>query len=161
MPFYPACLEILKRASIFRDQVIDLDGLKHIWFLQGTTRDFEEFTWWKHATDKTWAHRRGDEHLAATCLVPGLDDILAEMQGKWAPAGDGTQSMVNNTGDVFSLPSLKLRLHVLPGLSFVDIASLRCASCAFRYLPNLFFRELTLRDMPWFYEAWCLLPLSY
>jgi hypothetical protein len=162
MPFHPTCLEIFKRASIFRDQVMDLDGLEHIWFLQGTTREFGESTWWDHATDKSWAHRAGDEYLAANpCLIPSLDDILGEVQGKRAPAGGGTQSMVNGTGDVFLLLPPELRLHVLRELPFKDIASLRCASCAFRSVPGSFFRQLVLRDMPWFYEAWCLLPLSY
>jgi hypothetical protein len=48
----------------------------------------------------------------------------------------------------------ELGLQILFHLESKDVANLRLASHAFRQLPIYFWRHLTLKEMPWLWEAW-------
>ncbi|KAF4971326.1 hypothetical protein FZEAL_9876 [Fusarium zealandicum] len=168
MPFHPTCLEVFKRASLFRYGLVDLECLTQWWALETRSNNFDSFP--RHDAVKAgrvqwWEHNRGDEFLAANpCFVPGLDSILSAAASDEDHQGCGLEHMEgiqSGQGDIFTgLPS-EIQILVLSGLRSRDIANLRLASRAFRRLPQSLFYNLTLREMPWLYEAWSSLPLSF
>ncbi|KAF4452364.1 hypothetical protein F53441_4773 [Fusarium austroafricanum] len=168
MPFHPTCLEVFKRASLYRYGVVDLECLTQWWVLELTYDDFHAFPRYEgvsNAQEQYWQHNLGDEFLAANpCFVPGLEPLLSSTQqhehihSEFIPTG-----VVSGTvpADLFSLLPGEIRLMILTQLSFKDIAKLRLASRTFMQLPTSLFYQLTMRDTPWLYEAWSSLPLSF
>lgn len=168
MPFHPYCLEVYKRASLLRWGAVDIQALMAWFRLDGNPLHFmEQFP--RHEAvhrgrQKQWRHIAGDEWLAANpCFVPDLEPILSSVQTRCS-ARLGMQSVENDeprVADCFAPLPTELRMGILSHLSGRDVASTCLASRAFRRLPQTFFRKLLLRDMPWLWEAWCPLPLSF
>ncbi|KAL9563836.1 hypothetical protein ACKAV7_012008 [Fusarium commune] len=172
MPFHPTCLEIFKRASLHRYRIVDIDCLMRWWELEATFDKFNEFPRHhavKRGQQQWWEHIKGDEFLAANpCFVPGLESMLDSTQrsGEAHTEEDSeiTPTAVSQTPaptDSFSCLPSEIRFHILSQLSFSDIANLRLASRVFLRLPKSLFYHLTLRNMPWLYEAWSPLPMSF
>ncbi|KAF5985415.1 hypothetical protein FCOIX_2088 [Fusarium coicis] len=55
----------------------------------------------------------------------------------------------------------EIKLEILLQLDSWDIANLRLSSRTFRHPPQSLFYHLTLRELPWLYEAWTSAPLSF
>ncbi|KAH7323221.1 hypothetical protein B0I35DRAFT_500067 [Stachybotrys elegans] len=166
IPFHPACLEIFKRASLFRNRVVDLDGLEHWWFNLGLDKPWSflgQDQAVRRSSTQWWVHHIGLEFLAANpCFVPGLDSILLSAQARTAVTGLGDSAMaMHDMPDIFSTLPLEIKLRILDFVRFEDVLSLRGASRQFWYLPSSFFYKSTIKDMPWLYEAWSSLPLSF
>ncbi|KAF4972009.1 hypothetical protein FSARC_1339 [Fusarium sarcochroum] len=169
MPFHPTCFEIFKRASLDRYGVIDTDGLMQWWYRNMEIQSLDKFH--RHAAVNRgkhyeWQHNMGDEFLAANpCFIPGLQDILDAVQDgsnfDKGPTIDLGVSAAKYNGDMFSRLPQELKLNILLDLDTWDIANLRLASRSFRQLPRLLFYYLALRELPWLYEAWTSLPLSF
>ncbi|KAH6876571.1 hypothetical protein B0T10DRAFT_497762 [Thelonectria olida] len=169
MPFHPTCLEVFKRASLFRYGVVDIDCLAQWWGLEATYDEFQGFPRDDAISrEQWWHHIRGDEWLAANpCLVPGLKSILSSAQ--YSNKDDEHREGVNldaftnatPSNDEFSRLPSEIRLMILMDLGSKDIANLRLASRTFRQLPGFLFHDLIMRETPWLYEAWSPLPLSF
>ncbi|KAL9567426.1 hypothetical protein ACKAV7_008376 [Fusarium commune] len=171
MPFHPTCLEIFKRASLYRYGVVDINCLIRWWELEATWDEFYEFP--RHRTVKGgqqqwWEHTKGDEFLAANpCFVPGLESVLDSTQRSRETHQEDSETMstaVSQTpvpSDSLSRLPSEIKILILSQLSFNDIANLRLTSRVFLRLPNSLFHHLILRDMPWLYEAWSPLPISF
>ncbi|KAG5757634.1 hypothetical protein H9Q72_014223 [Fusarium xylarioides] len=117
----------------------------------------------KRARQMHWVHHAGDEFLAANpCFIPALQDILDSVQN--ARSSDDicadAAAAVNST-DVFSKFPQEIKLEILLRLDSWDIANLRLLSRTFRHLPQSLFYHLTVRELPWLYEAWSSDPLSF
>ncbi|KAF9773453.1 hypothetical protein IL306_008735 [Fusarium sp. DS 682] len=165
MPFHPTCFEIFKRASMYRYGFINVEALA-TWAPQ---KDEPEMQIPKHEavakiTDNNWQHNVGDEFLAANpCFVPGLQYILDSVQNTSDPdqsCSDEAMPAPHAT-DFFSKLPQEIKLDILLQLDSWDIANLRLSSRAFRHLPQSLFYHLTLRELPWLYEAWTSAPLSF
>lgn len=164
MPFHPWCFEVFKRTSILEHGTIDVGGLTSWWTKQATAdRVFEA----RNNNDvnqcnaQEWDHWRGTEYLAANPLyVPKLRDILRQAVSTdpgFSPrnsaftVSQGTTPDASN--DLFARLPAELQFEILDYLRSRDIASLRLASRAFRYLPISYFQKLLNRDFPWLWEA--------
>ncbi|KAF5540173.1 hypothetical protein FMEXI_8624 [Fusarium mexicanum] len=165
MAFHPACFEVYKRASIYRYGFVNTNALVS-W---GQLRKGPKFKLPEHAAVKRasrthWVHHAGDEFLVANpCFIPGLQDILDSVQDVCTPGdicSDATYPAPNST-DIFSKFPQEIKLEILLQLDSWDIANLRLSSRTFRHLPQSLFYHLTLRELPWLYEAWTSLPLSF
>jgi hypothetical protein len=168
MPFHPTCLEAFKRASLLRTGTIDIEGLTNWWALEATDTGFKSFPRDPAVNHAQWhEHVSGNEFVAANpCFVPGLPAILTaadRREDSNFDYGDIFDISTTGTGlgDVFSSLPQELRGMLLVLLEPADIANLRLASRTFRQLPQSFFRSLTLREMPWFWEAWSSLDYSF
>ncbi|KAF5712500.1 integral membrane protein, partial [Fusarium mundagurra] len=117
----------------------------------------------KRARQMYWMHHAGDEFLAANpCFIPALQDILDSVQS--ACSSDDICSdaaAVLSSTDLFSKLPQEIKLEILLQLDSWDIANLRLSSRTFRHLPQSLFYHLTLRELPWLYEAWSSDPLSF
>jgi hypothetical protein len=165
MPVHPTCFEVFKRASIYRYGFADVEALAR--WGQGRNAlgmPIPEHAAVKRGREMYWRHHIGDEFLAANpCFVPGLQDILVSVQNTSNPddsCSDEALSMAHST-DVFSKLPQEIKLEILLRLDSWDIANLRRSSRSFRHLPQSLFYHLTLRELPWLYEAWSSLPLSF
>ncbi|CCD47847.1 hypothetical protein BofuT4_P113510.1 [Botrytis cinerea T4] len=65
--------------------------------------------------------------------------------------GDSLQPYVNST-DLFEKLPIELKQIILCELGSKDIANLRLVSRAFRQLPQQLFRDLLVKELPWFWE---------
>ncbi|KAK2668783.1 F-box domain [Fusarium oxysporum f. sp. vasinfectum] len=165
MPFHPTCFEVFKRASIYRYGFVNVKALVS-WgqIITAPTLRLPEHAAVKRARQMHWMHHAGDEFLAANpCLIPGLQDILDSVQNVCNPddiCSDAASPAPNST-DLFSKFPQEIKLEILLQLDSWDIANLRLSSRTFRHLPQSLFYHLTLRELPWLYEAWTSLPLSF
>jgi hypothetical protein len=177
MPFHPTCLEVYKRASLFRFGKIDIKALVDWYRLEADlthfSRDFPRHEAVKRGNEQWWRHIRGDEWLAANpCFVPALPPIFERVKD-FHPVERGYHREVFDVnrvqsrpmreyqpGDVFARLSFELRLEVLSYLGSRDIANLRLVTRVFRQLPQSLFHQLLLREAPWLWETWCPLPYS-
>ncbi|KAF4470833.1 hypothetical protein FALBO_2268 [Fusarium albosuccineum] len=178
MPFHPTCLEIFKRASLHRYGVVDIECLTQWWGLEAAYDYFIRFP--RHQAvlngrgdeDIAWQYYEGEEFLAANpCFVPGLQALLSSTRRskkslkKYGNNYSELIPKVVSTGtapaDLFSRLPEELRMMILMQLSSKDIANLRLASRTFLLLPSSLFYRLVVRDMPWLYEAWSSLPISF
>ncbi|KAK7184551.1 hypothetical protein DPSP01_012858 [Paraphaeosphaeria sporulosa] len=164
MPFHPWCFEVFKRTSMLEHGTIDAGGLTSWWLEEATAdRVFEA----RNHSDvsqckaQEWDHWKGTEYLAANPLyVPKLRDILRQVistQPGFSPRNSAFAISQGTTPDaskdMFVRLPTELQLEVLDHLLSKDIASLRLASRAFRYLPISYFQKLLNRQMPWLWEA--------
>ncbi|KAG4261317.1 hypothetical protein FPRO03_11868 [Fusarium proliferatum] len=165
MPFHPTCFEVFKRASIYRYGFVNVKALVS-WAQERAAPSMRlpEHAAVKRARQMQWMHHAGDEFLAANpCFIPGLQDIIDSVQNIYSPddiCSDAAPPALNST-DMFSKLPQEIKLEILLQLDSWDIASLRLSSRAFRHLPQSLFYQLTLRELPWLYEAWAPLPLSF
>ncbi|KAI1842601.1 hypothetical protein JX266_011214 [Neoarthrinium moseri] len=168
MPFHPACLEVFKRASLYRYGQIDIEGLADWWFLEATQQSFYDFP--RHSAvqkGKHWHHTDGDEFLAANpCFITQLPNVLAAAERLGNEIVDTSTSSKSEytrlrCTDVFSVLPPELRSLILIHLTSPDVANLRLASRTFYQIPQYIFRSLTLREMPWLWEAWSTLDYSF
>ncbi|EWG54867.1 hypothetical protein FVEG_12972 [Fusarium verticillioides 7600] len=117
----------------------------------------------KRARQIPWLHHAGDEFLAANpCFVSGLQDVFDSVQNTCS--ADDISSVVTspNSTDIFSKPPQEIKLEILLQLDSWDIANLRLSSRTFHHLlPQSLFYHLTLRELPWLYEAWTCAPLLF
>lgn len=111
------------------------------------------------SSEQMWLHLEGCEYLAANPLfVPRLTPILRDaiqQDPTFDPRG-GVFDVPDFHGepDAFDVLPMELRLYTLSYLNSRDIANLRSASRTFRQLPNLLWRDLLLKEMPWLWEVW-------
>ncbi|KAH7375189.1 hypothetical protein B0T11DRAFT_269860 [Plectosphaerella cucumerina] len=178
MPFHPTCLEVFKRASLWRTGRVDMKGLVEWFKLEGTFDksggNIPRSPAVGRAGDQWWKHVKGDEHIVANpCYVPTWDQAIAS-GAVVAKSGEGAMQGVFDLGDqvapqpsdeakdLFSRFNEGIRLCILThlGPDPKDIANLRLASRAFRQLPRQLFWDLVLQRRPWLWEAWCDLPYS-
>ncbi|KAF5652181.1 hypothetical protein F25303_3531 [Fusarium sp. NRRL 25303] len=165
MPFHPTCFEVFKRASIYRYGFVNVKALES-WAQERAAPSMRlpEHAAVKRARQMQWMHHAGDEFLAANpCFIPGLQDIIDSVQNIYSPGdicSDAAPPALNYT-DMFSKFPQEIKLEILLQLDSWDIANLRLSSRAFRHLPQSLFYQLTLRELPWLYEAWTPLPLSF
>ncbi|RKK74628.1 hypothetical protein BFJ69_g8344 [Fusarium oxysporum] len=165
MSFHPTCFEVFKRASIYRYGFVNVKALVS-WgqIITAPTLRLPEHAAVKRARQMHWMHHAGDEFLATNpCLIPGLQDILDSVQNVCNPddiCSDAASPSPNST-DMFSKFPQEIKLEILLQLDSWDIANLRLSSRTFRHLPQSLFYHLTLRELPWLYEAWTSLPLSF
>lgn len=166
MPFHPYCLEVYKRASLQRRSKVGIESLTGWFRLESNMRDFYSFprdSAVRRGMRGTWKHNWGDEWLAANpCFVPALTSLLDSV---WLPgittSDPGCLSRRNSLNDVFTCLPTELQLEILRYLEPADIANLAQSSRTFRRLPQSFFREQLIHDMPWLWECWCDLPFSF
>lgn len=174
MPFHPTCLELFKRASLEHSGAIDVAGLTAWYTVEASFDDvyydFPRDSAAKAGRNQFWSHNNGHEFLAANpCFVPELNSILskakfethtppqkAALSGVEVVAGD-----VNVSDDVLLMLPYDIRYDIALRLEVEDLASLgRASRRAFRDLSQSLSYARLRRDMPWFYEAWCSLPIS-
>lgn len=178
MPFHPACMEVYRRASLRKTGRFDVEGLM-AWYTKPRHRRCHRSINYRNepavergARGQWWKHVSGDEFLAANpCFVPALPGVLEGVvrstdedfdfrSSAFTPVGGDTQPIVARQPDILAKLPEELKLEMLSHLSSKDIANLRLASRTFRYLSQYFFRQLLLRECPWLWEIWCLLPYS-
>lgn len=165
MPFHPTCLEVFKRASVRRSGSVDYEGLVNWWIIEAGHK-FSDFPRDPAVTTEQWfLHKFGDEFVAANpCFGTRMESMLAASDRTGDPGfvydtpvfGEAHRT----SDDVFSRLPRELCFMVLDQLQSRDIANLRLVSRSFHQLPHSFFRSLTLREMPWLWEAWCDLDYS-
>ncbi|KAI1875069.1 uncharacterized protein JN550_002498 [Neoarthrinium moseri] len=165
MPFHPTCLEVFKRASILRSGAVDYEGLINWWLIE-TGDQFYKFPRDPAVNNEQWfQHVAGNEFVAANpCFGTKLESILAASDRTGDP-GFAYDTPVfgalhSTSDDVFARLPRERCLMILDHLESRDIANLRLASRSFYHLPQSLFRSLTLREMPWLWEAWCTLGYS-
>ncbi|KAH6687761.1 hypothetical protein F5X68DRAFT_6435 [Plectosphaerella plurivora] len=175
VPFHPTCLEVFKRASLWRTGRVDIKGLVD-WFKIEASWDKSNDSVPRSGAvrrgyEQWWLHVKGDEHIVANpCYVPHWDKAIAT-GAVVAKTGGGALQGVFELGDKVGADVAKdrfacfdhdIRLRILRHLvpDPKDIANLRLASRAFRQLPRVLFLDLILHRRPWLWEAWCDLPYS-
>ncbi|KAF3015009.1 hypothetical protein E8E14_008347 [Neopestalotiopsis sp. 37M] len=165
MPFHPTCLEVFKRASLMRTGAVDYEGLINWWIVEAGD-GCEVFRRDPAVNHQQWfEHVDGDEFLAANpCFATKLQSILAaaDRTGDTSFTYDMPVFVekLHTSSDVFARLPRELRFMVLDQLESGDVANLRASSRSFYQLPQSFFRALTLRELPWLWEAWCDLEYS-
>lgn len=167
MPFHPTCLEIFKRASMNHSGAVDIPGLTGFFRCESSYDDVYGFPWdraVRAGKSQWWMHNSGDEFLAANpCFVPEISSIVSKVRRDPSTTrADVTTDAATEdvSGDLFLRLPYDIRHSIALLLTFKDLPNLRCASGAFRGLPQSLFYAMLRREMPWFYEAWCELPLS-
>ncbi|KAI0167625.1 hypothetical protein BJ166DRAFT_520332 [Pestalotiopsis sp. NC0098] len=165
MPFHPTCLEVFKRASVRRSGSVDYEGLINWWIIEAGHR-FHGFPRDPAVTTEQWfLHVSGNEFVAANpCFGTKMESMLAASDRTGDPGfvydtpvfGEAHRT----SSDVFAQLPRELCFLVLDQLQSRDIANLRLVSRSFHQLPQSFFRSLTLREMPWLWEAWCDMDYS-
>ncbi|KAJ3544657.1 hypothetical protein NM208_g2939 [Fusarium decemcellulare] len=174
MPFHPTCLDIFKRASLHRYGVVDIECLTQWWALEAAYDYFLAFPRHQAVVDGrgdeniAWQHYEDCAFLAANpCFVPGLQALLSSTKRSKKHGSNHSDliptavSTETAPADLFSRLPEELRMTILMQLSYKDIANLRLASRTFLQLPMSLFYQLAIRDMPWLYEAWSSLPISF
>jgi hypothetical protein len=163
MPFHPACLEVFKRASAWRFGHIDYEGLINWWMVEASRNSFLRFPRDPAVNYSQWyEHEKGNEFVAANpCFATGMESILNDTDkthdaafGHSTPVFQMSQQNAAKSLDPFASLSPELRLMILDLIDSADIASLRLVSRTFCQLPQSLFRSLTLRELPWLWEAW-------
>lgn len=163
MSFHPTCFEIFKRASIYRYGFVHIDSLMSWGHVRGEPKfQLPEHAAVKRARQRLWLHHAGDEFLAANpCFVPGLQGIFDSVQNTCSSDAISSDVTCPNSTDIFSKLAQEIKLEILLQLDSWDVANLRLSSRTFRHLPQSLFYHLTLRELPWLYEAWTSAPLSF
>ncbi|KAF5539537.1 hypothetical protein FNAPI_10791 [Fusarium napiforme] len=161
--FHPTCFEIFKRASIYRYGFVHINALTSWGDERGEPKfQLPEHVAVKRARQRLWLHHAGDEFLAANpCFVPGLQGIFDSVQNTCSSDDISSDVTSPNSTDIFSKLPQEIKLEILLQLDSWDIANLRLSSRTFRHLPQSLFYHLTLRELPWLYEAWTSAPLSF
>jgi hypothetical protein len=165
MPFHPTCLEVFKRASYLRYGIVDYQGLINWWILEAGD-GFDKFPRDPAVDNSQWFHHiAGNEFVAANpCFIPNLAPIIASSALPNDPVLSWSTGVFKDTQqpsyDVFSQLPPELKGMLMNNLLSKDIANLRLASRSFRQLPQSLFRSLTLREMPWLWEAWSNMEYS-
>lgn len=171
IPFHPTCFEVLKRTMLRRWGEVDVEAFIQWWALEATFDKFRGFPREdavEEAQQQWWEHRAGDEYLVANpCFVPGLEEILTTSQFDEGAFRSEREFAFPDMVEIWKghdpflrLPN-ELRIMIALESGSKDIANLRLVSRAFRQLPQSLFMELTLREMPWLYEAVTDEPLSF
>jgi hypothetical protein len=167
MPFHPTCLEIFKRASLWRYGAVDVDALTGWWRQEWHWEPFHSFPRHEnlsHAREQWWQHYGGDEFFAANpCFVPELETVLSSSKlSKPARDEPGSESGAATSArpDVFFKLPLEVRCIIASHTSISDLAHLRQAFDSFKALPQSLYFEILTQQKPWLYEAWCSMPLS-
>lgn len=172
MPFHPTCLEIFKRATLSRYGVVDVDCLMSWWQLEWHWDMFNNFPRhpsWRSAKAQWWQHNTGDEFFAANpCFVPELRALISSSKlSRVLQVGPerslrigGIFAKLRPATDIFTKLPLEVRCSIVSHIRISDLAELRQASSSFDALPQFVFFEMLTHEMPWFYEAWCSLPIS-
>ncbi|KAF4335903.1 hypothetical protein FBEOM_10246 [Fusarium beomiforme] len=165
MPFHPTCFEIFKRASLYRYGFIDIENLVK-WGTRrnGPGNEIPIHDAVRRGMAVQWEHCAGDEFLAANpCFIPGLQAIFDSVQTISDPDESCAEEAIAapHATDVFCRLPQEIKLEILLQLDAWDIANLRLSSRAFRHLPQSLFYHLTVRELPWLYEAWTSRPLSF
>ncbi|ETS74354.1 hypothetical protein PFICI_14220 [Pestalotiopsis fici W106-1] len=165
MPFHPTCLEVFKRASMLRNGAVDYEGLINWWIIEGGDGyySFPRDPAVNH--DQWFEHVAGNEFLVANpCIGAKWGSILAASDRTGDPDFGYDTPVFGEVDcashDLFAQLPRELRFMVLEELESRDIANLRLASRSFHQLPQALFRKLTLRELPWVWEAWCSLGYS-
>lgn len=175
MPFHPTCLEVYKRASVWRTGEVKMQDLMDWYRLEADFLQFDAFPRdiaAKRGMEQMWRHNPGDEFLAANpCFLPKLGPILESVTASKSVDLDYHRAAFDlqdldsalrlNPSDSFACLPPELRYQLLSYLSPKDIGNLRHVSRAFRQLPQSFFHRLLLQHMPWLWEAWSHLPYSF
>jgi hypothetical protein len=173
MPFHPACFDIFTRLSLHHLGRIDIHGLISWRNIQFSGVDIMERGVFssdpnvKSAAQQFWAHRTGDEYLAANPLyIPGLIPILesavatdssfSPRSSAFAPLPSQPLDQRGKTAkkDPFLTLPQEMRDHVVDYLDSKEIAALRLASRAFHDLPMSLWYTLLRREMPWLWEVY-------
>lgn len=169
MAFHPTCLEVFKRASMYRSGVVDIKGLTG-WFRLEANHDafysFPRHSDVKEGWHSRWHHQTGSEYLVANpCFVPELGPILSK--AKSGSHSDATSAKANiaetvpsASEDVLSGLPYDIRLSIALHLTLEDLASLRQVTLAFEGFPQSMYHALMRDTTPWLYETWCSMPIS-
>ncbi|KAH8662381.1 hypothetical protein BX600DRAFT_319071 [Xylariales sp. PMI_506] len=167
MPFHPTCLEVFKRASLYRSGRVDMKGLTGWWAQEANYQSFYSFPRDPAVNREQWfRHKLGDDFVAANpCFIRPLQNIISSSVQLGDEAFvhgdfDGTKETTTVSTDTFSRLPESVRILVLLYLQPKDIANLRLASRTFLKLKQSIFRLLILRDMPWLWEVWSELDYS-
>ncbi|PGH06212.1 hypothetical protein AJ79_06600 [Helicocarpus griseus UAMH5409] len=180
LPVHPTCFEIFKRLSRRRFGFVDVHSLYRWRILDGVKNRFNDGFPYGFAVTRCqqqwWDHMPGTEYLAAnpiniprlrqllknhSCLVspwskgvvfhfrytpPGASQVEGHATPPPAPTGA-------STSDPFQKLPSEIQQMILAHCTTRDITNLRLASRAYRQLPIVLFRRLTLEDMPWLWEV--------
>ncbi|KAI9651653.1 MAG: hypothetical protein M1831_000556 [Alyxoria varia] len=135
IPFHPSCFELFKRLSRQVRGFVDVDAL---------------VDWRNH------------EYLVANPVeVPGLQALLETCPKICANSVSVSTliaqyvrrpTIMRGTDPFTKLPK-EIQHKVLEDMDPGDVANLRLVSREFLQLPNMFFKELVEREMPWLWEA--------
>ncbi|ETS87757.1 hypothetical protein PFICI_01585 [Pestalotiopsis fici W106-1] len=165
LPFHPTCLEVFKRVSTQRSGAIDYEGLFAWWFI-ASGEVYDNFPRDPAAIRaRSYQDKPGDEFVVANpCFMTKLASIVASSDRSDEPSfGHNTtvfRAARKAAGDMFASLPRELLLIILDPLGSKDIANLRLASRSFHQLPQSVFRTLTLRELPWLWEAWSSMEYS-
>ncbi|KAM5353184.1 hypothetical protein ACJZ2D_016923 [Fusarium nematophilum] len=176
MPFHPFCLEVYKRACLRRFGHVDVKSLTDWFRLEANPRhwidQFPRHDAIRRRRADWWCHVTGDEWLAANpCFIPILSSVLTSFYLQYDLPLDEYElprrscnlqtGQHPHTSDLFPNLPLDILLQILSHLHGNDIISLCRTSRSFRRIPQSFFRNLVLKETPWLWEAWSIMPYSF
>ncbi|KAM0170132.1 hypothetical protein ACHAPC_008177 [Botrytis cinerea] len=137
VPVHDSCWKIFERVSKLRLGRVDLQGFMALWhYLAANPHDIPGFS--LIVLDAYKHQNPYDKDMGA---------VWRRRQFK----GDSLQPYVNST-DLFEKLPIELKQIILCELGSKDIANLRLVSRAFRQLPQQLFRDLLVKELPWFWE---------
>lgn len=158
-PFHPHCLEMYRRVSALRRGTTDMTDLAH--WIEHQLHEIPNHPAVDRGSHQWWAHRGGDELLAANPLhIPGLSVLLESAkreQGTFDARASpfGARSATSKgTEDLFGKLPEEIRDIIVASLGSKDVANLRLASRSFHHLPYTLWHDLMKKEMPWIWEAW-------
>lgn len=179
---HPQCFDIFKHASIRRFGKVHIDGLRQLWL---ENDDYgQRFPEFPERPDVSLVNEQfyqcvpGTEYLVAHPVrIPGLLDLIQnciDPKEAVAEVFSIPSETKDHGGDPFAVLSPELKLMIILEMHRQDLASLRLVSRSFRQLPQIYFHQLVLSEMPWmlmdleelsskqvdWYQLWCRLSAA-